>query len=67
MKPGILVAFAFVVFVALAHIVRLIFRVPIAIGGIAIPIWPSVLAVPLFAGLALLIWRETHPRTGGMR
>ena len=67
MKPGILLAFAFMVFVALAHVVRLVFRIPISIGGIAIPIWPSVLAVPLFAGLALLIWRETHPRTGGMR
>lgn len=67
MKPGILIAFAFVVFVALAHVVRLIFRISIAIGGIPVPMWPSVLAVPLFAGLALLIWRETHPRAGGSR
>ena len=67
MKPGILIAFAFVVFVAVVHVVRLVFQVPIAIGGIAVPMWPSVLAVPLFAGLALLIWRETHPRAGGTR
>ena len=67
MRPGILIAFAFVVFVALVHVVRLIFQVPIAIGGIAVPMWPSVLAVPLFAGLALQIWRETHPRAGGTR
>ena len=67
MKPGILIAFAFVVFVAVVHVVRLVFQVPVAIGGIAVPMWPSVLAVPLFAGLALQIWRETHPRAGGTR
>lgn len=67
MKPGTLLAFAFVVFVALAHVVRLAFRIPVVIGGIAVPMWPSVLAVPLFGGLALLIWRETRPAAGGPR
>lgn len=64
MKPGILVAFAFLIFVSLGHLVRLVFRIPIAIGSVVVPMWPSVLAVPLFAGLALLMWRETHPPSG---
>ncbi|MCU0225715.1 MAG: hypothetical protein MUF27_16970 [Acidobacteria bacterium] len=65
MKPGILFAFAFMVLIAVAHILRLAFRISIAIGGIEIPMWPSILAVPFFAGVAFLIWRESRP--GGCR
>jgi len=67
MKPGILIGFVFIVFVAVAHLVRLTFGIPITIGDVAVPMWPSILAVPLFAVVAMLIWRETHPRGGRTR
>jgi hypothetical protein len=60
MKPGSLLAFAFMILVALAHLLRLVYTVPITVGELAIPMWPSVLAIPLFSGVALLMWRESH-------
>jgi hypothetical protein len=62
MKPGSLLSFAFMLLVALAHLLRLAFGIPITVAGRAIPMWPSVLAVPVFAGVALLLWREGHSR-----
>lgn len=64
MKPGSLFSFAFMILIALAHLLRLVFAIPITVGGLAIPMWPSVLAIPLFAGVALLLWREHHSQGG---
>lgn len=64
MKPGVQVALAFAIVVAVAHLVRLALRIPITIGGVGVPMWPSVVAIPLFAGLAYWIWRDSRSAAG---
>ena len=44
--------------VALAHLLRLVLGTTITIGTYAVPMWVSVVAVIVPAGLAVGLWRE---------
>jgi hypothetical protein len=44
--------------IALAQLLRVLFRVGVKAGGIDIPFWPSVLAVIIFGALGIWLWRE---------
>ncbi len=64
MRPAALVAVIFLALVALIHLLRLIFRVEVMIGGVALPLWVSVLAVVGPGALAIWLWREQRWRPG---
>ncbi len=59
MKPAARIATIFLALVALGHLLRLIFGVTVIAGGVAIPMWVSVLACVLTGGLSTMLWRES--------
>ncbi len=60
MKPAALITTAFLVLVALAHLLRLALRVEVMAGGVTIPLWLSAVACVFTASLAVLLWRESR-------
>ena len=60
MKPVVAVSTVFLALVALAHLLRVAFGVPVVIGGASLPMWPSGVAFFLTGGLAVLLWRHSH-------
>jgi hypothetical protein len=60
MKPAALLATALLGFVALAHLLRLVFSIPVTAAGREIPMWVSVIGVLAPGILAAALWREGH-------
>ena len=58
MKPAAFLATVFLALIALLHVVRLLYQVPVIAGSTEIPMWPSVFAVVGPAALAIWLWRE---------
>jgi hypothetical protein len=61
MKLAAVVAICFLSLIALGHAARLVLRVDVTVGSLAIPMWPSVLAAVGPAALAVWLWREQKP------
>ena len=57
-RSASLVSASFLILIAAAHMLRLIFSVPVVIGGLDVPVWVSVPAMILSGILALLLLRE---------
>ncbi len=65
MKPATLLAsIVFSVF-ALLHLLRLLLHVEVIVNGARVPMWVSPLALLFFAGMAVIMWRES--RVGSWR
>ena len=62
MKPFTMLSVAVLSFIAFGHLLRIIFGWEAIINGIHIPPWASAIAVVFFAGLAGMLWRESHGR-----
>lgn len=60
MRPGIRIAIIVFVIVAFAHLLRLIFLVPMTVGEWSIPQWISLLGVILPLVVAGLLWMESR-------
>jgi Na+/proline symporter len=60
MKPATMISMLFLAIVAVGHLLRLVLGVEIRIGGILVPLWVSVIACVLPAGLAVGLWRENR-------
>ena len=60
MKPGTSLAIFVFAVVALAHILRLAFNVPVTIGTWNVPMWSSLLGAIFAGGLAVALWRENR-------
>jgi hypothetical protein len=60
MKPAVLIATVFLAVVVLAQFLRLVLRVEVIAGGVAIPLWLSAVACVCTGGLAVLLWRESR-------
>ncbi len=60
MKPAALMATVFLALVALAQFLRLVLRVEVIAGGVAIPLGLSAVACVVTGGLAGLLWRESR-------
>ena len=59
MKPAAReVAALFLSVVAVLHVLRLIFQVPVTAGTVEIPMWASVFAVIATGALAVWLWKE---------
>ena len=59
MKPATMVTVLFLAMVAVAHLVRLVLRVEVIIGGTVMPLWVSVIACVVPAALAVALWWES--------
>jgi hypothetical protein len=58
MKPAALIATLILTLVALAHLLRIILRVEVTVGGTPIPMWLSGVAVVFAGGVAIMLWSE---------
>lgn len=58
MKPAASIAALFLALVAVMHLLRVIFQVPVMVGSVEIPMWASVLGVLGPGALAVWLWRE---------
>ena len=58
MKP--VTIFAAVVFfiISVAHLIRVILQVPVVVGTITIPLWPSMVAFVILLILGVMLLRE---------
>lgn len=45
---------------ALVHVLRLVFALEVVIGGMIVPLWFSIPAAVVAAGLSLMVRRETR-------
>ena len=59
MKPFATATVAILALVAIAHLVRLLAGWSVSVNEIDIPMWVSVIALVVAAGLALGLWRES--------
>ena len=60
MKPATMISTLFLAILAVAHLLRLALRVEITVGGVLVPLWLSVIACVVPAGLAVGLWRENR-------
>ncbi|MDH4043981.1 MAG: hypothetical protein OEY20_04830 [Gemmatimonadota bacterium] len=58
MKPASLLSCIFLALVAIAHLARFVLAVPIIVGDVTFPMWPSAVATVGAGGLAIWLWRE---------
>ena len=59
-KPGTAFAILFFALISVAHLLRLMFQVPVQAGNLNIPVWISAPGCLITAALAWLIWRENR-------
>ena len=57
-KPASLVAAIVFWLIALAQLLRVLFRVEVRVEGIDIPLWPSAVAFIVLGSLGMWLWRE---------
>ncbi len=57
-KQASLVAAILLWLIALAQLLRVLFRVEVTAGGVNIPLWVSILAVIVLGALGLWLWGE---------
>ena len=62
MRPAVLFSCLFLVLVTVGHLLRLVLGIPLIVGDVSLPMWPSAVAVLMAGGLALWLWRsEARP------
>ena len=61
MKPFTIMSVAILSFIALGHLLRMLFGWEAIINSVHIPLWASAIAIVFFAGLACMLWRESRP------
>ena len=59
-KPFTTIAVGIFAFVALLHILRLVFGWEATFQGGVVPAWVSVLGTIIAGGLAIMLWRESR-------
>ncbi len=59
-RPFTTIASLVFALLALGHVLRLVFAVELAIGGMIVPLGVSIPVAVIAAGLAYLVWRESH-------
>jgi hypothetical protein len=60
MKPAAMISTLFLGVVAIGHLLRLVLCVDIIVGGVVVPLWVSVIACVVPAGLAVALWQESR-------
>jgi len=59
MKPSIIVTVIFLLLISIAHLLRLLFQVKVTANAVQIPMWMSIPACIVTAGLAIWLWLES--------
>ena len=59
-RPFTTLASILLALLAIGHVLRLVFALEVVIGGMIIPLGVSIPVAVLAAGLAYLVWRESH-------
>ena len=49
--------------ITIPQLVRIVVRPEVLVAGHAIPLWPSVLAIIIFGGLSILMWKLSRTST----
>lgn len=57
-KPASLVAAIVLCLIALAQLIRVLFRVDVTARGVHVPLWPSAVAFIVLGLLGVWLWRE---------
>ena len=65
MKIGTFVAMIFLILVAIAHIIRVVWQVEVVVSIYVIPMWMSYAAVILTLVLAAAMWNEHRNKNQG--
>jgi hypothetical protein len=60
MKPFTTLAVVVFSLVALVQLLRVVLGWDVTINGVVIPLWASVVACIVAAGLAVMLWRESR-------
>jgi hypothetical protein len=60
MKPFTAATLVILALVAIVHALRVLMGWSVTVNGSDIPMWASVVAFFVFAGLAIGLWRETR-------
>ncbi|MHC4708853.1 MAG: hypothetical protein ACYTA3_00110 [Planctomycetota bacterium] len=58
MKPFTAIATAILAFIALGHLLRLVFGWTFVVHETVVPMWPSVVVILVFGFVAVMLWRE---------
>jgi protein-S-isoprenylcysteine O-methyltransferase Ste14 len=58
MRPSVKIAITIFLTIACAHLLRLLFLVPMSVGDWSVPQWISLLGVILPLLVAALLWRD---------
>ena len=58
MKPFTIFAAIVFFIIAVAHLIRVILQVPVVVGTITIPLWPSMVAFVILLILGIMLLRE---------
>ena len=59
-RPFTTLASMLLALLAIGHGLRLVFALEVVIGGMIVPLGVSIPVAVLAAGLAYLVWRESH-------
>lgn len=57
-KPASLIAASLFWLIALAQLLRVLYRVEVRAGDVNIPVWVSLVAFIILAALGIWLWRE---------
>jgi hypothetical protein len=60
MKPFTTIAVVVFSLVALLQLLRVALGWEVTVNGIVIPVWASIVACAVAAGLAVMLWREAR-------
>ena len=63
MKPASLLVAILLDLVAVAHVLRLVFKTEVIVGGTVVPMWVSVVGFVVATVLSFLVLREARVRT----
>jgi hypothetical protein len=58
MKPATRITFFVLSLISLLHLLRLVFRTAVTVGGAVVPVWFSIVGLVFFGALASALWRE---------
>ena len=60
MKTSTTLAIVFLGLLSVLQLARVLLGWSVVVNGVSVPIWASAVACIVAAGLALMLWRESH-------
>jgi len=60
MKTSSTLVIVFLGLLSLLQLTRVLLGWSVVVNGVSVPIWASAVACVIAAGLALMLWRESH-------